>query len=500
LLKWPLILFCLFSSEAFSFEGRLLVESVTQSIDELRDHGVPSRSCIIAIDHNLDRPFCTPAVLEAASIHYNFQSQNYPTSDAAMRSLLRQQNLAIRGRLFGRSIRADYDQGRMVAEVQQGDDLQFNFTPRPGFYSLDRVSKGSEGECTIQECTSVDEKVARTMEMMRRLHPEQREAWVRFCEEHPEYERNARSMRDTNWRRVVDDRDEHYRGCAPDLNWKRVSAWGLCGGGGTGGFPLYSPEVFENFSEGLFPKVINFHFDGYGDFNPRLARLNGAVNLTGDERGEDVFDSRNANGLYFYRRVTSNLMFEDQDFNMSHIQFNYQDGANTTTFTGSASAAACYEDMQRWLDAIGPLIPGFMRPKTMALGYSNGGAAALNFQREISRRGRSLDLLVTLDPIPRPARFVMRTILPSDLLTARHPNTRRHVNFYQDIDFGSMPGLRLRSSPVSSADINYELTPHSWGGHDGHQAHLRLLNSHPVQFNVMCEMQALLNPQSDLCY
>lgn len=494
------IFLCIILQESWAIDSRALVESVADTMNYVSNVGVPPLICANAQNHNENRPYCHPALMQAAAIHYNLESQSYPTSDSSLKHILHRQGLTITGRIFGKSIETDYNKARLTADVQAGDDIQFQFTPRRGFHSLTGVNKGREGSCAIEDCNAVDEKVARTMEMMRRLSPEQREAWVNFCKEYPEYEARARSMRDSSWSQIVDDKVDSYRGCAPNLNWKRVSAWGLCGGAGDAGFPLYSPDVFETFGQDLFPKAILFHFDGYGDFKASHAKLLGAVNLRGDEPGEPILGWQNANGLRFYDRTLSSMMENDQDFNLSQIQLHYHDGADSTPFTGEDGAIACHEDMQRWLDAIGPLVPNFSRPRVMAMGFSNGGAAALNFQREIGRNDRELDLLITLDPIPRPGRFLLRGLLPTDLLPSRHENTRRHINYYQDIDYGSMQGLKLRSNALNSADMNYKVEPQDWGGTDGNRAHLRFLRAPLLQSNVSCELGRVVNPSLDFCY
>jgi hypothetical protein len=493
--RWSLFLI-LFSFQYSAFADSELIKSVEDSFEFVENLGTAPLSCDVLTSQFEGPSFCFPSLLQAASIHFNFTSQNYPTSDRPLISLLRQQEIPIRGRLFGSSIQPDYSQNELNIQVRSGDDLQFRFTPRPGFYSLDSVFNDSEGQCPIDIYESVDAKVALTMQKMRELTPNQQEAWVQFCEEYPQYEQRAREMRDVGWVEDSENGQEHYRGCAPGLNWKRVSSWGLCG---DGGFPLYSPEIFEEFGEDLFPAAIFFHFDGYGDFNPGRARMMGAENLRGDERGSGVLGWQNANGLRFYESLLSMMFENDDDFNMSQIQFHYHDGADLNSYRGENTAAACFEDMQRWLDAIGPLVPNFSRPRTIAMGYSNGGAAALNFQHDLGRNQRELDLLITLDPIPRPGRFVLRNLLPSDLLADRHPNTRRHLNLFQDIDFGSMGGLRLRSQALDTADVNINVLPQDWDGVDGRRAHVYLLETPIVQLNAYCEFQAILNSQASLC-
>lgn len=476
-------------TEVYALEDELMLE-LNRVLEETRGFGEIPRGCLHQECQDHER-YCDPRILLAAGMRYGKELAGWGRDDAPLRRILHHHNLTIQGRIIGRSIRTS--NGLMEVDLlDRREDLRFQFGANGDPFSIRSVDLGGEGPCSQETLSLVNLQLNRTLVAMNSLRPEQREAWESFCKEYPEYQTRAKEMMNRGWR---DDENQPYRGCPPGQGWVRVAAWGLCG---SGGHPVYNPGVFERFPNAGLPRAFMYFFDGYGDFNPNRAIYEGAVNLRGDERGEPFTGWSNANGLRLYSRTMAQL--ERDGFSRFQFELHYQDGSGMNHLVDESRALACHNDMQRWLGQIGPLIPDFRPPQVVVMGYSNGGSAALNFQRGVGRAGHEVDLLITLDPIPRPAGYLLRNVTFSDWLAERHPNTRRHVNIYQDSDYGSMAPLQLRSEALSGADVNMRITPTDWGGEDGRRAHLQMVWGTPrVDERVRCELENIALPEPRLC-
>lgn len=480
--------------------GPELIDEVTIALQEARDFGVIESPCFSEAARRGMVDHCRHEILVPLALRFFGERDRLGlTGNDEVRKTLHRHRMTIRGRLFGSSVRPEVSNRRMEVDLATGNDLELLFSDFP-FTRLSNVARRNYpegGSCHYEILESVSDQVETTMRKMHSLPPHTREAWLRFCREYPEYEKKAQDMKNRGWR---DDENRVYRGCAPGTLWTRIASHGLCGEGGQGGYPLYSPSVFEVFPESGLPDAFHFVFDGFGDFNAPMAMAMGAVNLRGDERGERIRGTTNANGLNFYARL-SRLLDEQSEAGYSNPQLNYYDGSGMNGAIDENQALACYLDMQQWLGDLRSILPNLPRPPTIAVGFSNGGAAALEFQRSAGRANRGVDLVVTVDPIPRAAGYITRSITGASMLSGRHENTGRVINFYQDSDFGTMPPLELRSTPVQGADMNFHVIPEAWGGTDGRNAHVNILHRVPrVREIAACEMQAVTQGRPAFCF
>jgi len=435
-----------------------------------------------------------------AAFRYHSEMRGLKTDEKPLRRLLQQQGHTIKGSLFGRSIKPNLATQTLTIETQN-KDLIFEFGGDGDAKTLSRVTLAGNGQsdCPAEMLPIITKAVNQTMEKMLDLPPASQKAWFEFCSKHPELEKTARAAKSRGWRiDGHDDKEQDYYGCPPGIEWRRIAFSALCGGGSEAPFPLYSPSVLSVYPNQGFPEFFHFFFDGFSDFKPREAIALGAVNLRGDEVGEPFTKRSNGNGLNLYRRIHDNLVDESDDHIRSRTQFHYYDGTGFNQKVGLDSALACHQEMQTQLNQIAPLIPNFKRPKTVVIGYSNGGATALDFQSTIGRRGHDTDLLITIDPIPRAVGFVLRKLTPGDWLSDRHPRTKKHLNFYQNTDLLSHPTFSMKSKPMENADHNIQVFPSDNLYHSSDYSHVHIVRSTPlVEQRVGCELESLLDSSSD---
>ncbi len=361
---------------------------------------------------------------------------------------------------------------------------------------------GAKQLCSAKDSSEILRMSSATLKAWTRLSDEQRQEWKKFCLEHSAYEEKAQLFEKNDWTMMVpgqsSDRDkiETYNRCPAGLEWKRVASEALCNGASTdhGGFPFVNPNYKEYVPNLTIPKSFMYFFDGYGDFNAEKALERGhAENVTGREKGDMVMGAKNANGLNFYLYSIGN------DHHQGDIQFLYYDGTGQKASHNARAAANCHRDMDSWLKVIRSVYPDIEMPKRVAMGYSNGGAASLGFQKMISKKGlfsryeeTQLDLLLTVDPISRPASYVLNRATGLNLLSKRSETTARYINIYQDSDYGSMPPLKLTSQAAPGADENLYLSQEEFGDSGGHFAHVNILYKPEVLDRARCEFDRVL--------
>lgn len=473
-------------------------------MQQLARSGLIERPCPPGHDCEVYEAHCEPNLLAATAFRYQSEMRGIETEERALRRLLQQQGHPVRASLFSRSIRPNLAAQTLTIQTQN-QNLVFEFGGDGDSKTLSRagIEGNHQSNCHPEVLSVITSAVNQTMEKMLELPAPQQEAWVEFCADHPVRERAAREARDRGWRVEVDDgsnasREIDYYGCPPGIEWRRIAFSALCGGGADAPFPLYSPSVLSVYPNQGLPEFFHFFFDGFSDFNPKEAISLGAVNLRGDEVGEPFTRRTNGNGLNLYSRIHDSLVDESDDHLRARSQFHYYDGTGFNQRVGLDSALACHEEMQTQLSQIAPLIPNFRRPKTVVTGYSNGGATALDFQSTAGRRGHEIELLVTIDPIPRAVGFVLRNLTPGDWLSDRHPRTRRHINIYQNTDLLSDPRFSMKSIAVASADENIQIFPQDNIYGDGNYAHVHIVRSTPVvEDRIRCELEALLDTSQE---
>lgn len=447
-----------------------------------------------------EHALCSRQFVEAAASFY------YMNEEGAQSQLRKQ----IKGGIPNRSIKRRVSESEVsILPTNKSYEIRFQFgrahAPKniAVFY---RDKNGQQMSCEYEDSPKLYDRIARTQRKMQLLSRKDQQAWIRFCKEHPAYEKRAESFEKSNWIQVGgrgDNPNERiiYNRCPAGIRWKDFAAKAMCARSGEGGYPLLNPSWPEAFPNLELPKAIMYYFDGYGDFNAARAKETvNAQNVRGDEKGDAFLGFKNANGLKFYEREIF------YNYSPSDIQFMYYDGTGQKQSHNEQAAANCHDDMNEWLNVIKAVYPQVTLPKKVAMGYSNGAAAALKFQSTISKdhlfsrkRDKQLDLLITLDPISRPAGYIINKATGINFLSERSETTARHVNLYQDIDYGSMEMLELRGTKVESADENIYISSEDMGLWDGEKAHIKLLKSPRVGSKVYCEVHNILDDSFDLC-
>ncbi len=453
-------------------------------------------------------PICHSQIIEPAS---QFFYQANGTARSTLWSNLKRMDGPWKNQDFYGSDVKKVDEQNLRISNRNGTYAFIHF-PNDGEDSLISVQiqhkDGSMENCTYPFSQSLLSMNRATRERWAQLSEDQQEAWVKFCKEYKPYEETAEYAQNHNWQTFEEDSKGReaktdYTRCPANLNWKRMASNALCGGNRTQMYPLLNDAYIEAFPNLGIPKTFMYFFDGYGDFNAARAKVSVAAgNVTGDEKGDAFLGMKNGNGLSFYEKTLG------ADFPPEEVQFLYYDGTDQKRSHGSFAAANCHQDMNKWINAITGVIPSVQKPKQVTIGYSNGGAAALSFQNKISHSGflglgrkkeTQIDLMVTIDPISRPVGFAISSVTGFNLLSDRASTTARHINLYQDSDYGSFEPLKLRSRSLSSADENIYLTPEDMGYSDGRYAHVRILRTFSVQSKVYCEFNNVHNQEFEIC-
>ncbi len=120
-------------------------------------------------------------------------------------------------------------------------------------------------------------------------------------------------------------------------------------------------------------------------------------------------------------------------------------------------------------------------PSLLIMGYSRGGARAIEFANSMSSYGISVNSAITVDPVPKNFFQTAEKIIPAVIgvsLPSNNPSSFSvpeniaWANFWQETDnrWGEASNAGLHGSPVKSADINEKiemphLTGRSNGGH-----------------------------------
>lgn len=370
-----------------------------------------------------------------------------------------------------------------------------------GFTTTVSISTEAPGE----KCAQIREG-DNTLNLMSEVGAEGAQSWVQFCKRYKiERELAFYASKNNGELRpdmVVDksfnsdnSARPRFKGCPKTVEWKNRAARGICSGvGGRGGTPKLNFPANEIPESIEMPQSLLFAFDGFGDFSPDKAmnsQMN-PINVEKHDAGTELVGR--GNGLRSFDYLLS-AESEDYPLDLKKQQTMYFAGSNLNKGHGDDAAYKCGLEMQKDLDDLIKIFPSIKRPKMITLGYSNGGAASLEYQERLGRAGYSVDLAITFDPIERPAKFVARELTGFDYRKSRHANTKRLINFYQKSDYGSMPLLKLRSSALEGADSNVDLSNRV----EARGAHLRMLKDRvPIQ-KSRCEISKLLNDRDLKC-
>lgn len=420
--------------------------------------------------------------------------------EQTLREFFHGRGLNLRGRIFGSAFLFNKSELQLNVRLRERrKSLEFFFYEDENSVLLSSAYLRDDDlrslNCPDHLIQEANQLVTETIEVLSSLDDGQRQGWSDFCSNYLDYEARASDAMENDWKL---DGGLTYRGCAPSLGWKKRAFESFCLGQERTAFTLFQRQE-DRESLGL-PDLLQFVFDGYGEFNAAYAVELGAVNLRGDELGEPFIRRKTADALKLFERTLLEAKDHNEDLRSTSIQLHYYDGSGLDLSVNEKSALACYEDMREWFGQLEPLIDDYVKPRISLLGFSNGGAAALRFQKKLGELGDFIDLLITIDPIPRAIGYVMRNVFPTDWLSSRHEKTGRHVNIYQEIDYGTSYPLLLRSSSLPAADENVLITNEDWGGDDGYRAHNYIIQSTEyVDEKVSCELKSVFLGRAPTC-
>ena len=263
-----------------------------------------------------------------------------------------------------------------------------------------------------------------------------------FCDNYPQEQKRIAQVKKNGWIQKNDEQAQSYLYGCLDLKWRDQLYKNLC----------LSKEI-----EITLPKAIFFYFDGFGYFKPReIKSLLNAVNVTGDEPAGMI-----PNGLRALDNYSRKIK-EDRSINWySDVQFHYHSGSGTDQIQGIENATVCYSSIIKDLSIIEENYPELKIPKKIVMGHSNGGINAINFANHFSTNENSyIDLLVTIDPVPKTGKFIVNKLLSKDSTQKiqKKENIGKAINFYQKSNDKVLAGLStIQGVQIQGADLEYEI-------------------------------------------
>jgi len=276
-----------------------------------------------------------------------------------------------------------------------------------------------------------------------------------------------------------------YRGCRFDVEWMEQTRDLICENEKT------KSEVGD-LSFIKIPDEIIFIFDGAGDFDANLG-LNslGASNIDGSE-GEDVWMG-NFNGGILFSKVLRGTNHN------GNREIHYHSSSGLHSRENYSSAVSCAEEViayKKILNDLGKKTDS----KWIVMGFSNGGQLSTEFQYDMGAIGQSIDLSISVDPVEQ-ALFYFPSKLSKTVGDKKHRLTKRMVNFYQDTDYNSIQGFKLRGKPVKGADENLHITSDIDYklNEDGYHNHLRIARSNIVESLIKCELNNISIDSNENC-
>jgi hypothetical protein len=264
-----------------------------------------------------------------------------------------------------------------------------------------------------------------------------------------------------------------HRGCH-DVEWMTHAREAIC-------------ENSRELSEVQIPEKFLFVFDGFAGFNPELGAHYGAVNIT--RHDENDFGIGYGNGINVFMKSFKEAGGADKTHELHyHATSGFQSRENLS------SAIACAKEIKDYLDVIQTLTPRAEQPKWVVFGFSNGGDRAAAFQKKLAeKKNLAIDLVLTVDPVAQWGAFIFDQL--KQTIGEKHPLTKRFVNFYQNNDRHSFPGIGLNGKPVRKATHNIHLTPaHLPLLATERYSHSALVVSDLMHELITCELKALDDP------
>lgn len=331
-----------------------------------------------------------------------------------------------------------------------------------------------------------------------------------FCKDYVADQKRIEKVKKYGWVDMVYDRaskemvqssgdnTKYLYGCL-DLSWKTALYENLCKG--------------QNKQINL-PKVIYFYFEGYADFIPAKAKtwLN-TVNLIGNEPHGLM-----TTGVEAVRNFKRELDFHTDNFDSDieatsndsendtnphelkrkkdavydwsrDIQFHYYSGSGTDSIMSGENAKVCYSNMQNDLAVIKKNYPKLAQPKTFIMGYSNGGVEALKFVNYFTeKKDLFIDLLITIDPIPKALGFIKNKITSgkTTFQLSKKENIGKSYNYFQSSNTKVGAGIiSMQGSRVNGVDKEQELMTN----------HVYILSDYTIRNDVSKELTSLLSSE-----
>ncbi len=269
---------------------------------------------------------------------------------------------------------------------------------------------------------------------------------------------------------------KYYRGCYHDIPWMDQVYNSLCKDG-----QANDNISLANIDNVVLPKVLAFAFAGAGDFNAVEAKnaIN-PVNIRGFE-GNDF--TGHALSLPLMSRV-----FRNRD---KSVQLSYYSSSGFHQNQSYNSALACIQQTHNYLEAMEQITGKAPSLKWAFIGYSNGGAHAIDLQNELAKMDIGADLVFTVDPVVQTVFFPFHTI--KDEIGMRNARTKVFINYYQRNDFFSLPPLMLRGKPVPGADFNYNVTENEHLAPSGFKNHNLIVGLEMIARRAKCEFNKLID-------
>jgi hypothetical protein len=277
---------------------------------------------------------------------------------------------------------------------------------------------------------------------------------------------------------------KYYRGCRYDTPWLENTYNAICERNKSRS--QESDILKEEISKIEIPQYFMFFFDGAGDFNAEYAKqILSPVNLDGSE-GNDL-GLGNILGLNHLVKMHA----PEQPLNSmeSKLELHYHSGSGFHQRENYSSAISCAKEIKDYLN----IIKNFrnnLDSKWIAMGFSNGGSLAVDFQNEVTENNISIDLVLTIDPIKQALLFPINAL--SETIGKRNKKTKRFINVFQNSDIGSLPVINLRGKPVLYADKNYHVdTEGTILNKSGNENHFNIINTNASLIVTSCELAKL---------
>jgi hypothetical protein len=238
-----------------------------------------------------------------------------------------------------------------------------------------------------------------------------------------------------------------YAGCPASLDWRKKLAESVCTKKGLGGkleanwqnkLQMAKPELH-------LPDRLVFFYDGFADFSPVDGAKFGAKNIppTLDETGL-------AHGIEYGLAWNSGITQDRKD----KTDFFYGAGSGFDGTYNNLTTFSCLLEIKDELQILADQLQT-KKPNINVGGYSNGGAAALEFAYLAGQNNIDINYLVLIDPIPRVGGYIAESIFSNYTMYPVGPNVKESLCLYQDFDTDSFPLLTFHGRKIVGGPSQY---------------------------------------------